>query len=226
MSSDVSIKKFEKDILRELKNNNLNIFAGAGLSRGSGFVDWKELLKDVALELNLDINKENDLVSLAQYHYNDNGRHTINESIVSEFQRGAKENETMHILASLPINTFWTTNYDSIIEDTLANKGKIVDVKKESSQMKFFKPNRDVLVYKMHGDKDNPNKAVITRDDYESYSKYRSAFTTQLKGELLSKMFLFIGFSFEDPNLEQILSKIRVDLIEDEDTPKTHYCFF
>lgn len=29
---------------------NVSIFAGAGLSRGSGFVDWKELLQDIAIE--------------------------------------------------------------------------------------------------------------------------------------------------------------------------------
>lgn len=225
-SESVSIKKFEKDILNELKNNNLNVFAGAGLSRGSGFVNWKELLKDIAEEISLDIDKEHDLVSVAQYYVNKNGRHTINETIVNEFQQKSRRNETLDILSRLPISTYWTTNYDSIIEDTLGYMGKIVDVKKEKSQVKIFKPNREVVLYKMHGDKDFPKDAVITRDDYESYSRKREPFITKLKGELLSNMFLFIGFSFEDPNLEQILSKIRVDLIEEQDAPKTHYCFF
>lgn len=223
MSLSTSIKTFEREILKELNNNNLNIFAGAGLSRGSGFVDWKELLREIAFELDLDINKENDLVSLAQYHFNVNGRHTINEAIVSQFQRAAEENETMNILARLPICTFWTTNYDSIIEDALNKVDKVADVKIQPSQMKYFKPNRGAVVYKMHGDKNYPDQAVITRDDFEGYSRDREAFTTKLKGELISKMFLFIGFSFEDPNLEQILSKIRVDLISD--SPKTHFCF-
>ncbi|MFE3898549.1 MULTISPECIES: hypothetical protein [unclassified Priestia] len=46
----VSLSFFEKVILKELRNNNVSIFAGAGLSRGSGFVDWKELLQDIAIE--------------------------------------------------------------------------------------------------------------------------------------------------------------------------------
>ncbi|MGJ7589096.1 SIR2 family protein [Staphylococcus shinii] len=227
MSSEaISISRFEKDILNELKNNNLNVFAGAGLSRGSGFVDWKGLLRDIAEEIGLDIDKEHDLVSVAQYYVNKNGRHSINEAIVNEFQQTAKRNKNLDILTRLPISTYWTTNYDSMIEDTLYSIGKIADVKKEKSQVKLYKPNRDAVVYKMHGDKDHPKDAVITRDDYESYSKKREPFITKLKGELLSNMFLFIGFSFEDPNLEQILSKIRVDLIEEQDSPKNHYCFF
>lgn len=226
MKSEIAIERFEKYILRELKNNNLNIFAGAGLSSSSGFVNWKGLLKDIAQDIDLDIDRENDLVSLAQYHYNDYGRELINTSIVQEFQRGAEKNETMETLSKLPISTFWTTNYDSVIEDTLTCNHKIVDIKIEASQMKYFKPNRDVVVYKMHGDKNYPNDTVIIRDDYERYSKKRVAFLTQLKGELLSKTFLFIGFSFEDPNFEQILSKIRVELLESQDWPKTHFCFF
>lgn len=219
-----SLAVFEKAILKELRNNNLSIFAGAGLSRGSGFVDWRGLLRDIAAELELDINKELDLVSVAQYHFNANGRQTINEAIVDEFQRTAERNENMNILSRLPIDTYWTTNYDSIIEDTLGDTGKIVDKKINQNQMKNFKPNRDVVVYKMHGDKDFPDEAVITRDDYEKYDSTKALFTTQLKGELISKTFLFIGFSFEDPNLEQILSKIRIDLLGD--SPKNHYCFF
>ncbi|MGM2628370.1 SIR2 family protein [Bacillus cereus group sp. Bce038] len=219
-----SVGTFERAVLKDLRNNNLAIFAGAGLSRGSGFVDWRGLLSDIAEELELDINKEFDLVSVAQYHFNANGRQTINEAIVEEFQRNATRNANMNLLAQLPIDTYWTTNYDSIIEDTLSDSGKIVDKKIDSSQMKNYKPNRDVVVYKMHGDKEFPDNAVITRDDYERYNVERSAFTTQLKGELIAKTFIFIGFSFEDPNLEQILSKIRIDLLGD--SPKNHYCFF
>lgn len=223
-SISTSVTVFEKAVLKELRNNNLAIFAGAGLSRGSGFVDWKELLSDIADELELDINKELDLVSVAQYHYNANGRQIINEAIIGEFQRTAEQNENMNILSKMPIDTYWTTNYDSIIEDTLESMNKVTDKKIIQSQMKNYKPNRDVVVYKMHGDKEFPDDAVITRDDYERYDKDRKMFTTQLKGELISKTFLFIGFSFEDPNLEQILSKTRVELLGK--SPKNHYCFF
>ena len=215
--------RIEKNIIKEIRNGNLVIFAGAGLSRGSGFVDWKGLLEDITSELGLDVYKEEDLVTLAQYHTNENGRQSINSLIVDEFQKTSQKNENMNILSRLPINTYWSTNYDSIIEDTLSENGKVVDKKVKQNQMKYYKPYRDVVVYKMHGDKDFPDEVVLTRDDYERYDQSRILFTTQLKGELISKTFLFIGFSFEDPNLEQILSKVRIDLLGD--APKEHYCF-
>lgn len=75
----------------------------------------------------------------------------------------------------------------------------------------------------MHGDKDLPDEAVLIKDDYETYQDKKELFATALRGDLLSKTFLFIGFSFDDPNLEYILGRIKVLL---KDNTPTHYCFF
>ena len=44
-------------IVKELEENNFAIFAGAGLSAPAGYVNWKELLRPLSIELNLDIDK-------------------------------------------------------------------------------------------------------------------------------------------------------------------------
>ncbi|MFV3351486.1 hypothetical protein [Aeromonas veronii] len=62
-----------EELLEAMNNRNLAIFAGAGLSIPAGYVNWKQLLKPIADELDLDIEKEeNNLVQLAQYHCNVN----------------------------------------------------------------------------------------------------------------------------------------------------------
>jgi hypothetical protein len=48
----------------------------------------------------------------------------------------------------------------------------------------------------MHGDIDRPDEAVVTKDDYEKYSRDREPFITALAGDLVKKTFLFLGFSF------------------------------
>ena len=73
----------------------------------------------------------------------------------------------------------------------------------------------------MHGDVESPNDAVISKDDYERYSDKNSLFVTALRGDLVSKTFLFVGFSFEDPNLESILGKVNILL---GDNKREHYC--
>lgn len=219
----VSRKTLVKNLVKELKAENLAIFAGAGLSMPAGFVDWKNLLKEVADELDLDIEKESsDLVALAQYHVNSKRNRTkINQLIIDEFSKNIGITENHKILSRLPINTFWTTNYDNLIEKALDDAKKIVDVKHDPKQLLTSPKRRDAVLYKMHGDYQHPTDAIIIKDDYERYALKRNEFYIALRGDLLTKKFLFLGFSFSDPNIDYVLGKIRASYTEHH---QTHYC--
>lgn len=211
------------ELSKELEESNLAIFAGAGLSVQAGFVNWSELLKPIAEEIDLDIDKETDLVTLAQYHCNCNqsNRGKLNQLLINEFSQKAKITDNHKILARLPISTYWTTNYDKMIENALADAGKVPDTKYRNQQLTFTKPKRDAIVYKMHGDVNHPGDAVLTKDDYESYHVRMQPFLNALSGDLISKTFLFLGFSFTDPNLDYILSRVRIAYSKDQ---RQHYC--
>ena len=218
-----TIKEFKKNYIKAIQEGYAAIFAGAGLSRASGFVNWKELLRDIADEISLDVDKETDLIEVAQFYCNESGgRAGINEKILNRFVSNSQFNESLSLLADMPITTYWTTNYDHLIEDTLKSHGKKVDVKLTSQNLALTLSEKDIIVYKMHGDYLNPATCVITKDDYELYNEKRKLFTTALQGDLVSKTFLFIGFSFGDPNMKYILSRIRNLLDENR---RTHYCF-
>lgn len=216
-------KKFINDFVVEIKNGDAAIFAGAGLSASAGFVNWKGLLKDLAEELKLDVEKEYDLIGLAQYHCNRFKRGKINNKIINEFTTMSKGSANHKLLSKIGINTFWTTNYDQLIEKTLEADGKKVEKKIRNEDFARNIKKKDAIIYKMHGDKDSPDEAVLIKDDYETYQDKKELFATALRGDLLSKTFLFIGFSFDDPNLEYILGRIKVLL---KDNTPTHYCFF
>lgn len=83
------------------------------------------------------------------------------------------------------------------------------------------KRGRDVVLYKMHGCVTQPHEAVVTKDDYEQYERRRPLFVESLKGGLIAKTFLFLGFSFTDPNIDYILSRVRVLLGANV---REHYC--
>lgn len=216
-------KQFINNFVLEIKNGDAAIFAGAGLSASEGFVSWKELLRDLADELKLSVDKEHDLVGLAQYHFNKFKRGKINNKIINEFTTLRQGGENHKLLSKIGISTFWTTNYDQLIEKTLEADGKTVEKKIRNEDFSRNIKKKDAIVYKMHGDKDSPDEAVLIKDDYETYQDKKELFTTALRGDLLSKTFLFIGFSFDDPNLEYILGRIKVLL---KDNTPTHYCFF
>jgi len=219
------IDRFISDYLSEIDAGNAAIFAGAGLSVPAGFVDWASLVRPLAEELNLDVSKEADLVAVAQFHVNSNqqNRHALHKAIVDAFAVNTAPTTNHSILARLPITTYWTTNYDKLIEKSLEEAGKIVDVKWALEQLAVTRPRRDATIYKMHGDVDRPDQAIATRDDYEHYGTKNGAFINALAGDLVSKTFLFLGFSFTDPNLEQVLARVRTTF---KNHQRRHYAIF
>lgn len=216
------IQAFINTFASDIADGAAAIFAGAGLSVASGYVNWTELLREIAAELGLDVDRESNLVAVAQYHLNERRNRTrINQKIIDEFSAGHSINENHRILARLPIETYWTTNYDKMIEAALEEAGKVVDVKYSVDHLKRTQRGRHATLYKMHGDVSDANNAVLTKDDYEGYFRDREPFVTALTGDLVSKTILFIGFSFTDPNIDYVMSRIRVVL---RHQPKQHYC--
>jgi Sir2- and TIR-associating SLOG family/SIR2-like domain len=219
---DRKIEAFVKEFVNELAENNIAIFAGAGMSKAAGYVDWAELLEEIAEELGLEIDKESDFISLAQYHINEKSRAKLNKKIIEEFVEESALTENHRILARLPISTFWTTNYDRLIENSLKEINKKADVKYTVKQIFNTHPKRDAVVYKMHGDVEHPGDAILAKQDYEKYHVTHEAFISALTGDLTTKTFLFIGFSFTDPNLDYVLSRINLKHHEDR---RDHFCF-
>jgi hypothetical protein len=220
----ISTQAFVREYVRAISEGYAAVFAGSGLSQCSGYTNWKDLIRPFAEEIGLNVDKERDLLAIAQYYRNERGtRASINQKIINEFTRNTMKNENIEILTRMPISTYWTTNYDELLEIGLKENKRKADVKTTQESLADNIYDRDAVVYKMHGDVRCPSKAVLTKDDYEVYSYERPLFRTALQGDLVSKTFLFIGFSFEDPNLDYILSQIRVLLHE---SSRDHYCFF
>ncbi|MDN3017177.1 SIR2 family protein [Paenibacillus sp. BSR1-1] len=220
---NAKIREFIRTYVKAISESNVAVFAGAGLSQPAGYVNWKELMREIAEDIELNIDLESDLIALAQYHVNEfDGRGKINQILIEEFTKNAQITENHKILSRLPIKTFWTTNYDKLIEASLESNNKKVDTKIVPENLGHTAQNTDAIVYKMHGDITLAHEAVLTKDDYEGYDLKRKLFSTALQGDLVSKTFLFIGFSFDDPNLSYILSRIRILLGENS---RNHYCF-
>jgi hypothetical protein len=210
---------------KNLASGQAALFAGAGLSAGAGFKNWKELLRGIAKQLGLDVERETDLLAIAQYHVNDRmgNRTEIDQLIVDAFKTRATRHPNHDLIASLPLSTIWTTNYDHLIEEAFERAHKVVDPIIESKDLRITSPHRDVVVYKMHGDVSRPSEAVLTKDDYVAYAstKERELFLSVLRSDLVSKTFLFLGFSFDDPNIDVVLGNLHLAL---SGQTKKHFC--
>lgn len=221
----ITIDRFVEKYTAAIQEGHAALFAGAGLSAPSGFVNWQELLRPFANDISLSIEREHDYLAVAQYYYNEKGqnRSAFSNEILRRFSESSKENAAVEIVTRLPIRTYWTTNYDALIENGLKHNNRRPDIKRRIEDLALNQYDSDAVVYKMHGDITDPTNIVLLKDDYEMYEKDRGLFTTVLSGDLASKTFLFIGFSFEDPNLSAIMGRIKSIL---GNNVREHYCLF
>lgn len=212
----ISIEKSQRDFVHEygqaLMRGKAAALIGSGFSVEAGLPTWSNLLEDSAAEnLGIDITKEKDFVSIAQYIKNESGMTKLKYKIAQSLKNANAVPSSKHIeLAQLPIHTFWTTNYDCLIENSLRKIGKSVEVKVGANSLAKKSPNAEVLVYKMHGDISLPKSIVLTKDDYELYFHREELFREKLKSDLLDNTFMFVGFSFTDPNIMYIMGNLRV----------------
>lgn len=206
MDKNVMIRKY----CEALNEGRAAIFAGAGLSASAGFVNWAGLLKDVADELGCKIETHTNLVDLAQYYVNETkSTHELSTAILNKFPSCTTPTLNHQILASLPIDVYWTTNFDKLIERSLDGVNKVYDVKTLPESLAVSKNGSLVTVYKMHGDVDNPDKTILTRDHFEQYPQTHQAFLNNFSYDLTNRTFLFLGLSFDDPNLKYVLKYAR-----------------
>jgi len=231
MTHDVMTGISKKEFLRRFSASLLEgtgaLFIGAGVSRPAGFADWRELLKEIAEDLQIDIVRENDLVAVAQFEVNRKGnKDSLNEAIIRHFDRDGKLTANHELLARLPVDTVWTTNYDKLLERAFERASKKCDIKHTASQLTSRKSHSDVVLFKMHGDVSDPQNAILTKDDYECYEAEHGAFTVQLLADLISKRFLFLGFSFTDPNIDYTFNRLRrlLNPRKPLGCGKEHYC--
>lgn len=219
----ISKEELIRKYVRAIHDGNAAVFAGAGLSRPSGFVDWKGLLRPLASDIGLNVDKEHDLLSLAQFYKNKKGDgSSVSQEILNAFSKDVNLNDNIKILSRLPIYTYWTTNYDELLESGIREAHRKPDVKSDFKRLPITLHDRDAVVYKMHGDVNDPADAVLTKSDYEQYSSNYPMFRTVLESDIVSKTFLFIGFSFEDPNFDYILGQVHLLLGEEV---REHFCF-
>lgn len=98
------------EIAEKMRLGYVSVFAGAGLSVASGYVDRKRLLEPLCKQMRLNVNK--DLIEIAKYYKNQYGRQGLNDVVFNEFAKVPKNNENVGWLAKLLITEYWTTNYE------------------------------------------------------------------------------------------------------------------
>jgi hypothetical protein len=206
MQTKREIEHFLNIYSEQVITGEASLFIGSGVSRESGFPSWSALLSPCAKELGFDLRDNPDLYSIAQYYVNRHSDAELRRQFSKVINTNAVSNTLLDSLLNIPFNSIWTTNYDKLIERGLDSRfigyNAIVDDKSLASISK----NTKINVYKMNGDISDPIGMVVTKNDYEHYTRRHPLFLTFLKKELVANTFLFVGYSFADSLVLDCLS--------------------
>lgn len=201
----------EAELIREyvtaLRQNNASIFVGSGMSKSVSGLVWKDLIMPYATKIGYN-SKDTDYPFIAQAYINAGNSEIEFKSEICDKFKSDDVPEFHQLIARLPIKNYWTTNYDTLIENALNAARKHKDVIFDSASFSSLDDARDHIVYKCHGDCNHPNSIVITQQDYECYQLKSFNFTNALFNELASSTVLFLGYSFSDPDINNILATL------------------
>lgn len=202
---DTFIQKFAK----KCKEDNAAIFLGAGMSVDAGLPSWKDLFAPLAQELQININTTDyQIYDIAQFYANKFGRNELYKKIGKVINKILDSTTALNELALMQLNSIWTTNFDQALENNLSKIGKIVNVISKESDLVSCDLNKNINVFKLNGDIRDLQNAVITKSDLEKYKEYHDYFLTFFKRELITKTFLFLGYSFTDSLVLPCISEL------------------
>ena len=204
----------EMRILRNARmNNKLVVFVGAGTSFDSGMPSWSEAIKIIADRLGI-MEEQLDYIKIPQYYYNSRGKKEYAE-LMREIFKCDDDLDIQDVhkkIIQLNAHTIITTNYDSLIEKAATSALEFIQVISQDKDMPYKKDGKELI--KMHGDFVHDN-FVLKEDDYLHYSSNFKLIEAYVKALLATNVVLFIGYSFNDPDVKQIFSWVKDILDED-----------
>lgn len=208
------------DLIDSLTRGRVHLFVGSGPSVAASLPGWDDIIramKDIIrnedthfppTELNLFLNSA-DHLDIADVFRTTVKDHRYFSFLRSYYRRDVRLSPLHRALASMPVKTVLTTNYDKLLEIAFRNgDGGDPAVIVYPQQLGFI-DDSEVRIIKLHGDIDHPLTIVLTRSDYATYARRHQEFERELHRSINDYTILFVGFGIRDPNFRRIYQDAR-----------------
>jgi hypothetical protein len=198
-----------RSIIEANNDNRLAIFVGSGISKSSETANikmplWKDLIEELKKDLD-GINEENYL-KLAQLYFLEHGEFLYYDKLKKIFDTNLAPSEIHKLIFEIKPNYVITTNWDKLLDNTIINNAFIYDT--VVSDTDLVKSTLQKKLIKMHGDFEHHN-IVFKEDDYLNYQQNFPLIENFIKSILSTHTVVFLGYSYSDYNLKQIMKWIQ-----------------
>lgn len=203
-----------KELKKAIKDKNVILFIGAGVSATLNLPTWSQLISHIASEIGYDeelYKQYGDSLQLAEYYVVNKGRigdlrswMDRNWTIGKDQIKSSKIYES---IVSLDCPLIYTTNYDRCLETAYEAYGK--KYKKIVGVDDLVGINSDTTqIIKFHGDTVSDDSIVLTESSYFERLEFESPLDIKLRSDMLGKSILFLGYSLTDINIRLLIYKL------------------
>jgi len=204
-----------------IKKCNLVFFVGAGFSKPLGLPNWTELVKVITDDLKRDYPNDAFIVNIVdmirQKYYTEiealdklKSKHLARILTVLNTTTGidlSKKDLSRHEKIWQITDQVVTTNYDKAFD--IVAPGKSPKVVYEDDFHVSRLSGMDSFLFKVHGSIEHPAKCVLFSDQYKKLYDGRTGAALELFQILSGKTIIFLGFSLNDPFVNELLTLRR-----------------
>lgn len=200
--------------VRDIDIERTCLFLGAGAAFPSGAPTASDLARHLEVDLADGEAISNDLAECASILEARCGRFAVANS-VRELLRPLKPDGGLQALCSYRWASVFTTNYDTTLEQAFAQANIPTNVLRSNLDVGTPTPPGSVEIFKIHGcmmsDRSFGHRTsmAITYEDLDERAKFRELLFDRLRLALASSTVLFVGYSFSDPAISEILSRAQ-----------------
>ncbi len=216
--------KIPQTLVEHLQSGLCVAWCGAGMSIASGLPTWLQLVNEFIVACSssgLSADDYDELRSMQEAGQLDDvidycrdflGEGEYRQFLARLFENSGPPSELHQKIIRLPFPAILTTNYDRLIEQTIAQQTSTIptiltnhDVTplwRRTSKNEFF-------VLKVHGDIDRPDTVVLSSQDYTQHVFGNLPFMQFIQRLFMSKTVLFLGTSLQDVYIRRFLEETR-----------------
>lgn len=201
-------------IFELIRKEEVVLWVGSGFSKYAGYPLAQELVNELYNTLSVSEQKEINISLLLPDFAEEfvrlkmGDRSHLNAVLKKAFLKKNNSIRWHSMISKIPhIKTIITTNYDSLFE--IAFGKDCIKLVREADVAKI---KNEIEIFKVHGDIGEVETIIITKSDYTKFffnNTHENLYWNVISEKISNKSVVFIGYGFEDPNIFNVIEKVK-----------------